>query len=115
MAWSWGVASLSDSKCLRGQIRMCVGACGLMSSNAKTSGSSYTIFEGIFFAEILQNRQSALIGFLLQVCPRPIASRMGRILREHGVAHRTGERHLRRKFCQREHDRKSRRVNHIAE
>jgi len=33
--------------------------------NAKRSGSSYTIFDGIFFAAILQNKQSALIGFLL--------------------------------------------------
>src|SRR6266481_322176 len=40
---------------------MCVGACGPMSSNANTSSSSYTIFDGIFFAAILQNRQSALI------------------------------------------------------
>src|SRR5260370_14616146 len=40
---------------------MCVGACGPMSSNANTSPSSYTIFDGIFFAAILQNRQSALI------------------------------------------------------
>src|SRR5229473_6318387 len=40
---------------------MCVGACGPMSSKAKTSSSSYTIFEGIFLAAILQNRQSALI------------------------------------------------------
>src|SRR5712664_3485196 len=40
---------------------MCVGACGPMSSNAKTSSSSYTILEGIFFVPILQNKQSALI------------------------------------------------------
>src|SRR5260370_19080919 len=40
---------------------MCVGACGPISSNAKTSSSSYTIFDRIFFAEILQNKQSALI------------------------------------------------------
>src|ERR1700694_773289 len=40
---------------------MCVGACGPISSNAKTSSSSYTIFDGIFLAAILQNRQSALI------------------------------------------------------
>src|SRR5260370_430269 len=40
---------------------MCVGACGPISSNAKTSSSSYTILDGIFFAPILQNRQSALI------------------------------------------------------
>src|SRR5258708_23709043 len=57
MAWSSGVASVSDSKCLRGQIRMCVGACGLMSSKAKISGSSYTIFEGIFFAAILRSEE----------------------------------------------------------
>src|SRR5713101_4252922 len=40
---------------------MCVGACGPISSKAKTSSSSYTIFDGIFLAPILQNRQSALI------------------------------------------------------
>src|SRR5258708_31548608 len=40
---------------------MCVGACGPISSNANTSSSSYTILEGIFFAAILQKRQSALI------------------------------------------------------
>src|ERR1700692_2306168 len=40
---------------------MCVGACGPISSNANTSSSSYTIFDGIFFPPILQNRQSALI------------------------------------------------------
>src|SRR5712692_985998 len=60
-AWSSEPASFSEPRCLRGQIRMCVGACGPISSNAKTSSSSYTILEGIFFAAILQNRQSALI------------------------------------------------------
>src|SRR5260370_35891351 len=40
---------------------MCVGACGPISSNANTSSSSYTILEGIFFAPILQNKQSALM------------------------------------------------------
>src|SRR5260370_34656753 len=40
---------------------MCVGACGPISSKAKTSSSSYTILDGIFLAAILQNRQSALI------------------------------------------------------
>src|SRR5258706_16447609 len=40
---------------------MCVGACGPISSNANTSSSSYTILEGIFFAPILQNRQSVVI------------------------------------------------------
>src|SRR5713101_9075876 len=54
-------ASSSEATCLRGQIRMCVRACGPMSSNAKTSSSSYTILDGIFLAAILQNRQSALI------------------------------------------------------
>src|SRR5712675_918871 len=61
IAWSSALASLSDTKCFLGQIRMCVGACGPISSNANTSSSSYTILDGIFFAPILQNKQSALI------------------------------------------------------
>src|SRR5260370_37341268 len=61
IAWSSALASLSEAKCLRGQIEMCVGACGPISSNANTSSSSYTNLEGIFFAPILQNKQSALM------------------------------------------------------
>ena len=58
---SSSVASCSEAICFRGQISRCVGACGPISSNAKMSGSSYTIFAGICFAAILQKRQSALI------------------------------------------------------
>ena len=38
---------------------MCVGAAGLISSNAKTSSSRYTSVEGIFPSIILQNKQSS--------------------------------------------------------
>ena len=63
--------SLSVAMCRRGMIRMCVGACGLMSLNATRRSSSWTMSPGISRAAILQNQAVGHGGSRGQARQRP--------------------------------------------
>jgi hypothetical protein len=51
-------SSFNDAMCFRGTMSTCSGACGLMSLNATSVASWWTIAAGIWPAMILQKRQS---------------------------------------------------------
>jgi len=65
----FGSASFSDSKCLRGQIRMCVEPATDVFEGKKI-GIFVDDLRWIFFAAILQNKQSGTHRFLLRASLR---------------------------------------------
>src|SRR5271166_750397 len=67
--------------CCLGMMSTCVGALGLMSSKTYTLSSSYTFFEGILPAMILQKRQFSFMTMMLAdewpFCPAIIVTGLG--------------------------------------
>src|SRR5262249_3474437 len=53
--------------CFFGMTSTCVGACGLISSNARVCSSSYTFFDGTSPRIMRQNKQSAMFPVLLEL------------------------------------------------
>src|SRR5262245_8489449 len=70
MPSSFASSTFSDSIWRLGITSTCVGACGLMSSNASSCSSSKTILPGTSRRTILQKRQSAMSGPLDHDRPR---------------------------------------------
>src|SRR5262245_7874941 len=65
IASSPAARALSDGMWRLGTTSTCVGACGLMSLNAHTRSSSYTIDAGISRPMMRQKRQSAMVAAIL--------------------------------------------------